>query len=314
MQPTPSATLVPRRFFAPGRVNLIGEHTDYAGGLALPVALDLGVTVEAEPSERLELASETFDEDEGWTRYVRAVAAELGLPAGLRGTVRSTLPAGAGLSSSAALEVAVALALSACAGLELGPEELVRATRAAEERAVGVPCGVMDQAAAVLGRAGHAVLIDTSTLAHRLVPLPQELDLVVLDSGERRRLEDSRYAERRREVEAGSPRRLRHVTSENERVLRVVEALERHDLDALGRLFRAGHESLRDDFEVSTPELDRLVDEAYAAGAVAARLTGAGFGGAVVALVLRGEAPAVIGAARPAAAWVVAAGDGAREL
>ena len=244
MRRTHFATQAPRRFFAPGRVNLIGEHTDYTGGLVLPVAIDLGVTVEVEAADELALVSESFDADEGWRRYVDAVAAELGVPTGMRGTIRSTVPAGAGLSSSAALEIAVALAFCAFSGVKLSPAKLVEAARRAEERAVGVPCGVMDQAAAVLGRAGHAILIDTATFEHRYVRLPLELELVVLDSGVRRRLEDSRYAERRAEVERGDPRRLRHVESENRRVREVVDALERADLAALGPLFRAGRESL----------------------------------------------------------------------
>ena len=273
-------------FFAPGRVNLIGEHTDYAGGLVLPVALPLGVTVEAEPADRLELES---DAPAGWTRYVEAVAAELGVRRGLRGRVTSTLPMGAGLASSAALEVAVARAFCAFNGLGPSDWELIHATQRAEQRAVGVPCGVMDQAAAVLARDRHAILIDTAQLTHRYVPLPDELELVVLDSGVRRRLADSRYAERRAEVERGDPRRLRHIASENERVRAAVDALERNDLDALGPIFRASHDSLRDHFDVSTPELDALVDEAYANGAIAARMTGAGFGGSVLALARRGE-------------------------
>jgi galactokinase len=317
-------------FFAPGRVNLIGEHTDYAGGLVLPVALDLGVTVEIEPAQRIELVSEGFGHVDigprgegnavGWARYAAAVATELDLlgrePVGMRGEVRSTLPAGAGLASSAALEVGLALALCAVGRLELTDRELVQAARRAEQRAVGVPCGVLDQAASILGREGCAVMIETATFAHEYVPLPRTLELVVLDSGVRRRLEDSRYAERRAEVERGDPRRLRHVNSENERVREVVRALRREppDLDQLGRLFRAGHDSLRDDFEVSTPELDALVDRAYAAGAVAARLTGGGFGGTVIALARRGDAAALIHRVRPAAAWVVTASHGARPL
>jgi galactokinase len=142
----------------------------------------------------------------------------------------------------------------------------------------------MDQAASLLGRADHAVLLDCSTLEHRLVRLPADLALVVVHSGIERRLEDAPYAQRRAELEAGNPRRVRHVESENERVRAVANAFERDDRAALGRHFREGHESLRDDFEVSTPELDLLVELAYESGAVAARLTGAGFGGAIVVL------------------------------
>ena len=338
-----------RAFWAPGRVNLIGEHTDYSGGLVLPAAVELGIRIEGNAADRIRLRSEehegtvdvdprgTADGRDGtvdWGRYVSAVAAELDAlgrpPVGFAGRISSTLPAGAGLSSSAALEVAVATALCAVADFALEPLELARAAQRAEHRAVGVRVGIMDQAVSILGRADHAVLIDTGSLEHRAVPLPPELALVVVDSGVRRRLEHSGYADRRRELEealAGTDddlhvRRLRHVTTENERVRAVVAALEEAPLDRrrLGELFRAGHASLRDDFEVSTPELDLLVDLAYDAGAVAARMTGGGFGGAIVALVEHERAHDFAGdvvdrSRLPgAAAYVTRAADGAREL
>src|SRR4051794_27671328 len=170
-----------RAFFAPGRVNLIGEHTDYTGGLVLPVAIELSVTVTGEPAERIELRSELADER--FVRIVQAVAAELGTTQGFRGEITSTLPVGTGLSSSAALEVAVALALGATPDLELA-----LACQRAEHRAVGVPSGILDQAASVLGKTGHAILLDTGTLEHEAIPLPEEIALLVADSGVRRRL------------------------------------------------------------------------------------------------------------------------------
>jgi galactokinase len=297
-----------RTFRAPGRVNLIGEHTDYAGGLVLPAAIDRAVTVTGEPAEVIRLRSgrdprpvevraDGGGSATGWGRYVAAVAAELDAlgrpPVGFAGRVASDLPSGSGLASSAALEVAVACALCGTAEFAVEPLELADACRRAEERAVGVPCGVMDQAASLLGRAGHALLLDCSTLEHRHVPIPAELALVVIHSGVERTLASSAYAQRRAEVEAGDERRLRHVRSENERVLAVADALEADDRPALGRLFRAGHESLRDDFEVSTPELDLLVDLAYDEGVVGARLTGAGFGGAILALAEISDAEAL---------------------
>jgi galactokinase len=322
-------------FLAPGRVNLIGEHTDYSGGLVLPAAIGLGIRLECEPAERIRLSSDAgppvdlaadgSEPGEGWGRYVAAVAAELAelgrAPVGIAGSLSTDLPAGAGLSSSAALEVAAGLALCAVAGLEPEPLELARAAQRAERRAVGVPCGIMDQAASLLGVAGHALLLDTASLAHEPVPLPEGLSLLILDSGVTHALESSGYADRRAELERAtggadvgglSPaeaealardrgadevaaKRLRHVAAENQRVRQVVDALRASppDLAALGALFRAGHDSLRDLFEVSTPELDLLVDLAYEHGAVAARMIGGGFGGSVVALVADERAAAV---------------------
>lgn len=318
-----------RRFLAPGRANLIGEHTDHSGGLVLPAAIDRAVTLTCElGGDTIELTSESeagrvvvpadgqAPATAGWGRFVAGVAAELHAagrpPVGLRGRLTSDLPAGAGLSSSAALEVAVALGLCAAADFEIAPLELADLCRRAEHRAVGVPSGIMDQAAAVLGRAAHAVLLDCTTLAHRVVPLPADHVLLVVHSGVRRSLEGSGYAQRTRELAAALPvlgsrrpaevapaelerllagldpvpaRRLRHVVTENARVLATERALHEGDLTAVGELFAASHASLRDDFEVSLPELDTLVELAMDGGATAARMTGGGFGGCIVALV-----------------------------
>ena len=296
----------------------------------LPVALDLGIRLECVPSERTSLESDRMPNDGGWQRYVAAVEDELaalGRPAvGIAGTVRSNLPIGSGLSSSAALEVAVATALCAVAGFHAEPLDLARALQRAEHRAVGVPSGIMDQAASLLGRAGHALLLDTGTLEYEYVPLPPHLALVVVDSGVSRQLESSAYGDRRRELEAGEPARVRHVETENARVREVVTILREPGqprLAELGRLFAEGHASLRDDFEVTIPELDTLVELARDAGAVAARMTGGGFGGSIVALVEQERADAV--ARRVVSeyrrrygergrAYVCAASDGAREL
>jgi len=305
------------QIFAPGRVNLIGEYTDLVGGLVLPVALELGITLVWERAERTQLRS--AGAPPGWERYVAAVERELATGAAIRGTLTSTLPIGAGLSSSAALEVAVGLALCAAAGVELEPLELARRLQRAEHAAVGVPSGIMDQAASLLGRAGHALLLDTGSLRYEHVPFPAGLALVVVDSGVARSLEGSGYAERKRELEAGHPRRRRHVETENERVLAVANALRADDRSALGRLFRAGHESLRVDLEVTTPELDELVELAYAHGAVAARMTGGGFGGAIVALAERDGAHELADAlvaeySGDGRAYVSRAADGARAI
>src|SRR5512133_605194 len=259
-------------FRAPGRVNLMGEHTDYSGGLVLPIAIQLGISLTAEPRERIllvsggrrvDLAADGTGTTHGWGRYVAAVAQELAdagrEPLGIEGRVEADLPQGAGLGSSGALEVLVALALCAVARFELEPLELALACQRAERRAVGVPSGILDQAASLLGRAGSVLLLDCGSLEHRWVPLPDDVAILVLDSGQRHAHEGSGYADRRSELEAGDPRRVRHVETENERVLETVAALERGDVAALGPIFAASHASLRDDYEVSTPTLDALV-------------------------------------------------------
>jgi galactokinase len=289
--------------WAPGRVNLIGEHTDYSGGLVLPIAIQLGIALTFEPAPGLEL------EAPGGERLALAVWDELGRSAGIRGRVEADLPQGAGLGSSGAFEVALGLAVCAAAGLDPEPLELARACQRAETRAIGVPSGILDQAASLLGGAGHALLLDCGTLHHRWLPWPDDVAIVVLDSGERRSLEGSGYGDRRRELEAGDPRRVRHVESENVRVREAVAALERGDVAAFGPLFAASQASLRDDYEVSTPALDALVDAALGAGAFAARMTGGGFGGSVVALTAPERAPAVL--REGVDGWVVRPVDGA---
>ncbi len=298
--------------WAPGRVNLIGEHTDYSGGLVLPVAIQLGITLTYEPAGEMALVAP------GGERFAAAVEQELGAlgrpPVGIAGAVESDLPQGAGLGSSGAFEVAVALALCDVAGFELEPLELALACQRAERRAVGVRSGILDQAASLLGRVGSALLLDCGSLEYRWVELPEHLGLVVIDSGERHSLEGSGYGDRRRELEAGDPKRLRHVTTENDRVRSAAEALERGDLEALGPLFAASHASLREDFEVSTPRLDAVVEAALAAGAIGARLTGGGFGGSVVAVTYRERADDVLRGTLERVGtegWIVRAAGGA---
>src|SRR3954449_12919648 len=312
--------------WTPGRVNLMGEHTDYSGGLVLPIAIQLGVGISFESEDGFEidapggegLASAVWDElgrpaglrgrgprgvgqgPAGWDG--------LGRPAGLRGRVTAYLPQGAGLGSSGAFAVAVALAVCDAAGLDPVPLDLARACQRAEQRAFGVPSGILDQAASLLGRADHALLLDCSSLEHRWVSVPDNAAIVVLDSGERHSLASSAYGDRRRELEAGDPRRVRHVETENERVRETVAALERGDVAALGPIFAASHASLRDDYEVSTPTLDALVNAALGAGAFAARMTGGGFGGSIVALAEPARVQDVL--AGGAQGWVVTPADG----
>jgi galactokinase len=311
-------------------VNLIGEHTDYNGGFVLPVAIDRTVAVAAARGEgkRVRVYSTEFDaRDEWpvdaprltgrreWRDYVRGVVWAL-LDAGyeLRGAdiaIAGDVPLGAGLSSSAALEVAVAGALCAVSRIEVEPERLALLCQKAENQFVGVQCGIMDQLAAACSRAGDALLIDCRSLEMDHIPLPDHAAIVVVDSKVPRRLGETAYNERREQCEEaaqalgveslrdagldevdGLPeplrRRARHVVSENQRVLQVVEALRSADLRRVGVAMYESHASLRDDFEVSTPELDLLVELASRPdGVVGARLTGAGFGGCTVNLVQR---------------------------
>jgi galactokinase len=213
----------------------------------------------------------------------------------------------------------VALALCGVADFAVEPIELALAAQRAEHRAVGVPSGIMDQAASLLGARDCALLLDTGSLEHELVPLPPELALVIVDSGVSRSLERSEYGTRKRELEQGMPSRVRHIETESPRVLATAEALRGHDFARLGEIFREGHESLRLDYEATIPELDRLVDLAYEHGAVAARMTGGGFGGAIVALAETDRAHAFADAVVAAygsrgRAYVSRAADGATEL
>jgi galactokinase len=333
---------------APGRVNLIGEHTDYNEGFVLPVAIDLGISIALVPTDdglvRLTLAEtgETGELDvadigpkgHGWLDYVAGMAwamGEAGLaPRGFHGILASDLPQGAGLSSSAALEVVSAWALSGGAEPPTDPMALVHVVKRAENGHIGLNNGIMDQFASIFGRAGHALLLDCRTLDHRAIPMADpDLALVACHSGSPRRLESSAYNERRfqceaavaeiartepgvtflRDVtpamlEAARPRldplvaaRAEHIVGENARVLAAVAAFEAGDLATVGRLFAESHASMRDLFGISSPELDALVDIANGVeGVIGARLTGAGFGGCTINL-LRREA---VGALREA--------------
>ncbi len=330
---------------APGRVNLIGDHTDYSGGFVCPMAIDLATTVTIEPGgDRVELRSDADPEpasipldvadpasvEPAWGRYVAGIVAVLRPSLGGRGTVSTTLPTGAGLSSSAALEVALALALGAD---DHDPVALAHLCQRAEHVASGVPCGIMDQLVVAAAVEGHALMIDCTTLSLTPVPIPPGTDVVVVDSGERRTLATSAYAERRAEVadaEAllGTPLRAatdadvarlppgtlrpraRHVVTENRRVTSFATALMAGDLAAAGAAMTESHASLRDDFAVSTPALDALVARLVATpGVWGARLTGAGFGGCVIALT---EPGATADLGLPGVRTVTAAGPARR--
>jgi galactokinase len=323
---------------APGRVNLIGDHTDYTGGLALPLAIDREVVVEGTDSPD-SLVSLTSDQDPAparfpvpvtspdriepvWARRVAAIAAELGREIGFTGSVTSTVPIGAGLSSSGALGVGVALALGASRSLTR--LDIALLCQRAQHAATGVPAGVLDEMASLHGVAGHAILLDCHDLTTQTVPLPEEAEIVVRYVSHRT-VAGSPYAERVAACHAAEDligplrsaatediaaiadpvlrARARHVVTENQRVRDCADALRANDLEAAGALMTESHISLRDDYEVSTPALDEAVETLSATeGVYGARLTGAGFGGCVIAL------------ARPGTVregWVVEAVDGA---
>ena len=269
---------------APGRVNLIGEHVDYLGGVVLPAAVDRFTDVAGRPSNAWSIESDV----PGGLAYARAIGEELGAqPQAVQ--VVSQVPPNAGISSSAALLVALASGIRP----DMDGKQAALACQRAEQRATGVQVGVMDQFASALGRRGCALLLDCATLEYQVVPFPDEVAIAVIDSGEHRSLASTPYNQRRREVEAGDPRRRRHVDSEIARVHAFVAALHDRDFDRMGELLRESHMSLRDDFEVSTPNVDAIVERAWSLeGCYGARIMGAGFGGSILALVQRAETDA----------------------
>lgn len=335
--------------FAPGRVNLIGEHTDYNEGLALPIAIGEGVVVTAHPLEEQRIRARAADlgaEDsfqlewpirvDGWRSFVRGAVAELrraGIP--LRGAaldIHGDVPRGAGLSSSAAFEVALCLALVALAGARQPDKlELARLCSRVENEWVGARTGLLDQIASLYGERDSALRIDFRSLDIQPVKLELgDFKLVILDSGERHSHAGSGYNQRRAEcaqacgalglsslrdatlqladrLEPPLGDRVRHVVSENGRVQESVDALSRGDLDTFGRLLNASHASLRDLFDVSTPAVEEAVERLRGAGAIGARLIGGGFGGSVLGLLSPGSA-------LPDGAMQVRAGQGARLL
>jgi galactokinase len=323
---------------APGRANLIGEHTDYNDGFVLPFAINRGTFAAAAPHRdavleltsrqaagrgagaggRVEIPLDSLAPGSvtGWAAYPAGVVwalREAGYPVtGARVAVDSDLPQGAGLSSSAALECAVALALTQLAGLDVVRQELAAIARRAENDFVGVPTGIMDQSAALLCQAGHALLLDCRSGEADSVPLDPALSglaLVIIDTRARHALTESGYGARHIECEEAARalgvrtlrevsgpeslsaladpvlrRRARHVITENQRVLEAAALLRRGKVDGIGRLLNESHASLRDDFEISWPEADVAVDAAVGAGALGARMMGGGFGGSVIAL------------------------------
>ena len=316
---------------APGRVNLIGEHTDYNDGFVLPIAIDRAVWIALRPTttqhvilhalnlkQSAEFSLDSIQhENQQWVEYIKGVAWALQqagyLLGGWEGLIASDIPIGAGLSSSAALELAAARAFAAVSSYPWEAIKMAQIGQQAERKWVGVNCGIMDQMISAVGHAGHGLLIDCRSLKTELVPLPPDITVVVLDTATRRGLVDSAYNERRQQckmaarffgvpalrdvsqtefdakAEALDPvvfRRARHVISENIRTLQAANTMSQKDAVKFGQLINASHISLRDDFEVSSPELDQMVDCAQQESTCyGARLTGAGFGGCAIAIV-----------------------------
>jgi len=319
---------------APGRVNLIGEHTDYNDGFVFPVAIDRFIAVAARRrGESTNLTSAQVGEGsgfdaytvapgqgDGWTSYPAGMAWVLREESGkiipnLEGYLNSTVPMASGVSSSAALELAFGVLWNRLVGLGYNNKKLALLGQKCENRFVGVNCGIMDQMASAMGKAGHAMFLDTRSLEISYAPIPDNLLIVLCDTKKPRALTDSAYNERRSQCEEASRimgvkalrdatmamldakkgemsdvvyRRAKHVITENDRTVAFVTALHEGNAQQIGQLMRASHESLRDDFEVSCRELDAMAEAAWGApGCVGARMTGAGFGGACVALVDR---------------------------
>jgi galactokinase len=320
---------------APGRVNLIGEHTDYNDGFVLPMAIDRAIWIAARQRQDSRVVVHSLDfghaasfslqtlerSSAGWAEYVKGVAwalQETGVRLrGWEGVLAGDVPRAAGLSSSAALEMAAARVFAAVSDLPWDTARMAKAGQRAENEWVGMNCGIMDQMISAAGVAGHALLIDCRSLQTRPTPLPPGTAVVVLDTATRRGLVDSAYNERRAQCEAaarffGVPalrdvtpeqgaalikggvtgldevtrRRARHVVTENARTLRAAQVMEAGDAPELGRLMNASHTSLRDDFEVSSDELNAMVSCAQEQETCyGARMTGAGFGGCAIALV-----------------------------
>ncbi len=337
----------PAVYFAPGRVNLIGEHTDYNGGYVFPCALNFGTYLVIRPNDEgvVRFASTNFDfrtevpldrlsekVDDQWVNYPLGVINEMidqGMePAGFDMLFSGDIPNGAGLSSSASIEMVTADALNDLTGTSLSRLDLVKISQRAENEFVGMNCGIMDQFAVGMGKANHAVFLNCDTLDYELVPLKlKDHRLVITNTNKQRKLTDSKYNERRAECEKAVEyirrekpirnlgelslaeferlqhlipdetvrRRAYHVISEDARVLEAIHALKKGDLKRFGELMYESHASLRDNYEVTGIELDTLVDEArQIEGVLGARMTGAGFGGCTVSLVEKDRTDAFI--------------------
>jgi galactokinase len=314
---------------APGRVNLIGEHTDYNDGFVLPMAIDRALWIALSPRADSQVRIRSLDlevdsafdlhsltKGDGWLEYIKGVAYELKKEgyelSGFDAVMTGNVPRAAGLSSSAAVELATARAFAAVSGFAWDAAQMAKISQKAENEWVGVNCGIMDQMASAASKEGYALFLDCRTLEYQHAPLPENTSVVILDTSTRRGLVDSAYNERRSQCEEAARwfgvkalrdinvtelersdglsevvmKRARHIVTENARVLEAVQVMKAGNVKRLGELFNASHNSLRDDFEVTNEALNQIVECAQEQpSCYGARMTGAGFGGCAVALV-----------------------------
>jgi len=313
--------------FTPGRVNLIGEHTDYNGGMVLPTALTLGVSLALSPrnDSKIRIWSDKFDDmaernlddtaTEHWSDYITGaiiLANEQGyLNGGADIAVETTLPFGAGISSSAAVTVGILKLTRDIADAKTSDKDIAVLARRIENEYIGMPCGIMDQMAVAIANPGQALALDTETLDYELVDLPEDYHMAVIHSGQFRQLNEGRYKERKEECDAVKAelghdnicqmsdaefdslkdlpdvlqRRAKHCMTDHRRTVEAVTCLQQRDMARLGELMNESHISMRDDFEITVPKVDALVEDAVTLGAVGARQTGGGFGGCIVACI-----------------------------
>lgn len=313
--------------FTPGRVNLIGEHTDYNGGMVLPTALPLGISLAITPrtDSEIHIWSDKFDgiairnlsdkANDHWSDYIvgaAILAREQGyLDNGINIAAQTTLPFGAGISSSAAVTVGILKLARDLAQDTTSDKDIAVMARRVENEYIGMPCGIMDQMAVAIARPGQALALDTETLAYELVDLPGDYHMAVIHSGQFRQLNEGRYKERKEECDAVKAalghdnicqisdaefallkhlpdvlqRRARHCMTDHRRTVEAIDCLKRRDFLKLGQLMNESHVSMRDDFEITVPKVDQLVDDAVKLGALGARQTGGGFGGCIVACI-----------------------------
>ncbi|MCR1898539.1 galactokinase [Irregularibacter muris] len=327
-------------FFAPGRVNLIGEHTDYNGGHVFPCALSFGTyaIVSKREDTQIRLYSKNFsetgvvevdlnnlayDKNHAWANYPKGVImmfqeAGYDIPLGMNILFYGDIPNGAGLSSSASIELVTSIALKELFHLEISMIEMVKLSQKAENQFIGVNCGIMDQFASAMGKKDYGILLDTNTLKYQYAPVKlEDISIIIANTNKRRGLTESKYNERRRECENAlkdlqkrlninslgdltqeefekhkdlivnpvERKRAKHAVYENQRTIKAVKTLNNGDIDLFGELINQSHTSLRDDYEVSCVELDTLVEAAWEQNVIGARMTGAGFGGCTVNLV-----------------------------